>query len=145
MARDAIYSLLKNDTTLAELGGDGFTVLANFTGDQRPNDKGAFMVIRWGVTDYERAIQDNGPRHFDIWVHIPASVSTDYVRIDNIFDRVDELFGAANEASQELAGADGRTVTVILPEGRSGDFEDEGYMTICRRASYQVLSYKPVA
>lgn len=145
MARDAIYSLLKNDTQLAALGGDGFTVVANFTADQRPNDTGAFLVLRWGTTDYASEVQTSGPWHFDVWVHIPSALSTDYVRIDNILDRVDALFEIANDADSELAGADGRTVTVIVPEGRSGDLEDEGYMTICRRASYQVLSYIPAA
>lgn len=141
MARDAVYSLLANDSQLAALGGTGWVVVPNFTGDQRPNDKGGFMVIRWGDTDYEESIQDNGPHHFDLWVHWPVAVSTDYGHIDGVLERCDELFAAVNDDA-EIVGADGKTLTGIVPEGRSGDFEDQGYMTICRRGSYQAISYK---
>lgn len=140
MARDAIYSLLKNDATLATLGGTGFTVEPNFTGDQRPNGSGAFMVIRWGPTDYDRAVQGNASHHFDLWVHFPAALSDDYVRIDDMIDRCDELFRAANDS--QPTGADGWILDEIDFEGRSGDFEDQGYQTICRRASYKALSHK---
>jgi len=140
MARDVIYSLLKSDAELATLGGPGFVVVPNFTGDQRPNGAGAFLVIRWGVTGYAREVQDNGSHRFDLWVHYPVSLSTDYVRIDDMLDRCDELFRAANDS--QPTGADGWTVDEIDFEGRSGDFEDSGYQTICRRASYKVLSHK---
>gem|GEM_PF-4653488 len=72
-------------------------------------------------------------------MHIPVAISTDYVRIDKILDRCDALFRAANDS--QPTGGDGRTIDEIEFEGRSGDFEDAGYQTICRRASYKVLSH----
>lgn len=132
MARDAIYRVLKNDSQLAELGGDDFVVLPNFSGDQRPNNNGAFIVIRWGYDDFDRGLA--GPHHFDLWVHMPASVSTDYVRIDNMIDRCDEIFVAANDTN--IIGGDGRILNAVQREGRSRDLVDQGYETICRRASY---------
>lgn len=141
MARDAVLSLLKNDSELATLGGTGFKVVANYSQDQRPNDVGAFIEIRWGVDDFDRGLQ--GPRHFDVWVHIPVSVSTDFVRIDAMIDRIDDIFAAAN--ATDTVGGDGVALNYVEPEGRSGDLDDEGYMTICRRASYRALSCKASA
>lgn len=140
MARDAVLTLLRNDSQLAALGGAGFVILPNFSGEQRPNDVGAFIVIRWGVNDMGPAAF-LGPQHFDLWVHLPVAVSTDYVRIDDMIDRCDAIFATANDAN--TVGADGRTLDLIDSQGRGGDQEDPGYETICRRASYYALSTKP--
>lgn len=140
MARDAIYSLLKNDAQLTMMGGTGWVVLPNFSGDQRPNDAGGFMVIRWGVTDFDPTVQANAAHHFDLWVHFPALLTTDFTRIDAIVDRVDEVFTAANETT--TLGADGWSLVGVDQQGRSGDLIDGGYQTICRRASYKAFSFK---
>jgi hypothetical protein len=87
MSRAAVLSLLRGDATLATLGGTGFVVEAQFSYDQRPNDAGAFIVIVWRHTDFEDDIQANAERHFDLYVHIPMLVSTDFGRIDAILRR----------------------------------------------------------
>lgn len=139
MARAAILELLRADETLAQLGGDGFVVEAQFSYDQRPNDRGAFIVICWRHTDYEDDIQSNAEQHFDLYVHIPSTVSTDFGRIEKILDRVDVLF-AAVEDGQPVVGGDGRQLDYVGFEGRSMDLTDDGYQTICRYASYLALS-----
>lgn len=140
MARDTVLTLLRGDADLTTLGGTGFVILPNFSGDQRPNDKGAFIVIRWGVNDQPQ-IPIRGPHHFDLWIHLPVSVSTDYVRIDSIIDRCDEIFAAVEDTDQ-TPGGDGWVLDYVGFQGRSQDIEDPGYETICRRASYYALSHK---
>ncbi|WP_230870828.1 hypothetical protein [Mycobacterium canetti] len=141
MARDAVLTLLRNDALLAALGGTGFVVVPNFAADQRPNDAGTFIVIAWGVTDFDDSLQENTEHHFDLWIHIPVSVSTDFVRIDNINDRIDEIFVAVAD-NPPVVGGDGWQLNHVGFEGRGPDFTDAGYQTICRRASYMALSCK---
>lgn len=141
MARAAVLTLLRNDSQLATLGGTGFVIAPNFSGDQAPNLAGAFMVIRWGVND-QMSMPVRGPHHFDLWVHLPIAVSTDYVRIDNMIDRCDQIFGAVEDTDQPVAG-DGWVLDYVGFQGRGPDFKDPGYETICRRASYYALSTKP--
>lgn len=140
MARDAVWSLLNQDAQLNAMGLNAATILPNFTGDQRPTANGPFMSIRWGTTDYDGQVQRNTDKRFDLWVHFPNEITTDYVRVDRVIDRIDEIFEAANDV--EVVGGDGMVLTSIEPEGRSGDLEDSVYQTICRSASYKAHSYK---
>lgn len=144
MARAAILDLLRGDTQLATLGGTGFVVEAQFSYDQRPNDAGAFIVICWRHTDFDEDVQENAEQHFDLYVHIPVTVSTDFGRIDVILDRVDEIFKAV-EDNPPMVGGDGQQLNYVGFEGRSMDMTDEGYQTICRQASYLALSCKVTA
>lgn len=140
MSRAAVLELLRGDTELATLGGTGFVVEAGFSYDQRPNDLGAFIVIMWRHTDFEDDIQANAEQHFDLYVHIPVKVSTDYGRIDAVLDRVDAMFTGVAAADPPVVGGDGRQLDFVGFEGRSMDMTDEGYQTICRYASYMALS-----
>jgi hypothetical protein len=133
-----VLTLLRSDQQLAALGGSGFVIVPNFSGDQRPNDSGAFIVIRCGVNDQPQ-FPILGPRHFDLWVHLPAKW-TDYVQIDNIIDRCDEILGAVE--GDHIIGADGWALDYVGFEGRGPDMKDQGYETICRRASYYALASK---
>jgi hypothetical protein len=139
--RDAVFTLLSTDTQLQTLGGTGFVVVPNFAGDQRPNDAGAFIVITWGITDFKQAIQANGPHHFDVYANIPVALSTDFVRIDAILDRCDDIFGAV-EDGDPVVGGDGYQLEYVGFQGRSLDMTDEGYQSICRSASYYALGSK---
>ncbi|WP_052957042.1 hypothetical protein [Mycolicibacter heraklionensis] len=140
MARDAVLKLLRGDQELADLGGEGFEIETNWSYDQRPNDKGPFIVLTWRPTDFSVAIQGNAGHHFNIWVHLPSEVSTDYVRIDDILDRIDEIFDAA--ADEAVAGDDGRQLDCVQRHGRSPDLTDEDYRTICRYGAYEAFSHK---
>lgn len=143
MARAAILDLLRGDTQLQTLGGDGFTVEPQYSTDQRPNATGAFIVICWRPTDYSRAIQANAEQHFDLYVHIPALISTVFGRIDDLLDRVDDIFTAAQDDGVDpTVGEDGWQLDYIGFAGRGPDFKDEDYQTICKQASYYALSSK---
>lgn len=139
--RDAVYSLLNTDTQLQSLGGTGFVVEAQFSYDQIPNAQGAFLVIVWRTTDYAIEIQSNGVHHFDVYAHLPVKVSTDFVWIDNLLDRCDQIF-AAVEDGVPVAGADGWQLEYVGFQGRSLDQTDGDYQTICRSASYYALGSK---
>ncbi|MBI2702104.1 hypothetical protein [Mycobacterium sp. 23] len=144
MARDAVWTMLNTDAQLATLGGAGFKAIAQYSEDQRP-EAAAFIVICWRNTEFAEEIQANGPRHFDLYVHIPVKVSTDFVRIENIIDRCDELFKAVEDATDPVVGDDGWQLDYVGFEGRGLDFEDEGYQTICKSASYVALASKVIA
>ena len=142
MSRAVVLDSILNNTTLHNLGFTSDNVLPNFDGDQRPPGGGPFkmfMVIRWGVDDappWRAQGAPNGARHFDIWVHMPREMSTDYVHIDNVLNILDSVFNDIINTP----GADGNTLVLIEPEGRSRDLRDDGYQTLCRQASYLMLS-----
>jgi hypothetical protein len=139
MSRAAVLSLLRNDTALAALGGAGFVVVPEYAADQRPNDAAAFVVVCWRTTDFETSIQSNAARHFDLYVHIPVVVSTDFGRLDSILDRCDELFKAVQDGAP-VVGGDGWQLEQVGFQGRGIDIDDEGYQTICKSASYFALA-----
>ena len=141
MSRAVILSAILADDRLQDLGFDASTVLTNYDADQRPQMTSThlmFMVIRWGVQDtlWPSNESPSGPRHFDIWIHMPSESSTDYTHIDDVIEILDDIFGGIIQS----AGGDGRTVSIIEREGRSGDFKDDVYQTICRSASYKLLT-----
>ena len=151
MARDAVWRLLVEDSELPALMGVTARtqntkiaaleqlIIPNFSADQRPgNGLSTFIVIRWGADDYDIAF-DSTFRRFDLYVHIPWDMSTDYNRIDRILNRCDDIFESANALQQSAAG-DGAVLHMVEKEGRSGDYKDDGYETICRYASYKALS-----
>jgi len=146
MARDAVWHLLVDDPKLPTLMGVTPAdmqnlVIPNFAADQRPgNGKVPFVVIRWGADDYDEGFLINF-RRFDLYVHVPWDASTDFNRIDLVLNRFDEIFEAAT-ANQQTAAGDDYILHFVQSEGRSGDFKDDGYETICRYASYKALSSK---
>jgi hypothetical protein len=141
MARAAVLALLRGDATLATLGGTGFVVVPEYEGDQRPNDAGAFIVVCWRTVDFAPEIQDNGPKYFDLWAHIPSVVSTDFNDLDKLLDRCDEIFHAVEDGAP-VVGGDGQQLEQVGFAGRGIDIDDEGYQSICKSASYFALSSK---
>lgn len=139
MARDAVWTLLNSDSALADLGGDGFMVIEQYSEDQMPKGV-AFIVICWRHVDFEEDIQDNAGRHFDLYAHLPVKKSTRFGRIDALLDRCDAIFKAANDATEPTVGDDGYQLDQVIFEGRGLDFEDEDYQTICKQASYMALA-----
>jgi hypothetical protein len=141
MARAAVLDAITGDSVLQGMGFHGDpnrNVLVAYDGDQRPSDD-MFMVLRWETADINLRGDDStvtkGPRHLAIWVHMYQEWSTDFVRIDNVIDRLDEVLTSIIDT----AGADGRTVALIEPEGQSRDLKDTTYNTFCRSTAYRVI------
>lgn len=138
MSRGAIDTAIIADSELSALGFDENSVLANYDGDERPNDE-MFMVIHWGD---EVPILRSGDgetrniRPLTIWVHIYREFSTDYSRIDAVLNMLDRLIMSL----VHVDGGDGYTMTLAEKNGRSRDLRDRTYETICRSISYKILS-----
>jgi hypothetical protein len=139
MARDVVLQAILDEAIFQNQGFDDSNVLVAYDGDQRPSDK-MFMVLRWETEDIDLRGDDSsvtkGVRHLAIWVHMYKEFSTDFVRIDNVLKALDNVLTNIIDR----AGADGRTVVMIEPEGKSRDLRDVTYETLCRSASYRVLS-----
>lgn len=138
MSRAAVLDAILVDSRLIDAGFDNTNVLPNYDGDQRPSDK-MFMVLRWeeddtGLQGDDGTVQ-RGWRHLTIWVHMYREFSTDFVRIDDVLDVLDDVLSII----VDKAGADGATVTCIEPEGRSRDLKDDTYQTYCRSAAYKII------
>lgn len=122
-----------------DLQGIGFNddnVKVNYDGDQRPSDK-MFMSLLWGQKTVDPRIK-RGPTDLTIWVHMYKGFSTDYTRIDDVIEVLDDVLTNIIDT----AGADGRTVSQIEEGNKSRDSRDSGYETLCRSASYKVFSRK---
>lgn len=134
MSRAVIIKSIIEDPMLSAMGFDDSNVRSNYDGEQRPSDK-MFMVLRWGELDLDPRIL-RGTKRLTIWVHMYREFSTDYVRIDNVIDRLRILLTDIID----VPGEDGYTLTLVDPESFSEDLKDDGYQTICRSASFRVLS-----
>lgn len=141
MPRDAVWTLLNGDSQLATLGGEGFVAIPQYAEDQRP-EAAAFIEICWRHVDFNEDMQENTERHFDIYVNIPKKTSTDFVRIDKMLDRCDEIFAGVAEATDPVIGDDGWQLNFVVQEGRGLDIVDDEYRTICKQASYMALACK---
>ena len=141
MSRSAIDKAILQDSRLVALGFDEDSVLPNYVGDQRPNDK-MFMTLLWGDEDNTIRFGDGTGRGFrplTIWVHMYKKFSTNYARIDSVLNILDDII--MNMVHVE--GEDGYTMTLAeKPAGnaRSRDMSDRAYETICRSISYRILS-----
>jgi hypothetical protein len=137
MSRAAIYDAILADPDLQALGFDKDSVKVNYDGDQRPTDT-MFMVLSWG-NEAEGLRGDDvfsvPLKTLTIWVHVYKQFSTDFVRIDSVFDILDGLLGGMINVD----GADGVTLSQAIPGLRSRDLRDDAYQTICRSSSYRIL------
>lgn len=142
MSRALIETLLGTDPTLAGLGISDEYVIPQHDLNEIPRKDGLFIVIRWEEsTLFNQTYTGMGnglshaPRVLTIWVHSPREWSTDFEQIDQVIDRIDEIFFQL----EDVPGSDGYTVTTIRNSGRSGDLEDEVLRTVTRNAAYDVL------
>lgn len=138
MSRSAVLDAILTEPRLIEAGFDDTNVKPNYDGAQRPSDK-MFMVLRWeenntGLEGDDGQVQ-RGSRHLAIWVHMYREFSTDFVRIDDVLNILDDVLASI----VGVTGADGRSVTIVEPESRSRDLKDESYQTYCRSATYKIV------
>lgn len=146
MSRAAIYDAILADPRISNaptaptpglgIGPEDF--LVNYDGEQRPNDK-TFLVMAWSNEEIGMRGDDTQQRRFKnitIWAHIYRELSTDFNRLDDILNILDDIL--LNMI--HVAGSDGETVTLVESNGRSRDMRDDAYQTICRSISYRILS-----
>lgn len=138
MSRTAVFEALIGDEDLNDLGIDEDSVFHNYTLEERPVSHGPFMILRWGDSDRSPFIGVKSPVRLTIWVHYPIEETNDFSKIDRLFDLCDVTLEKMNGE----IGIDGYTVTCVRSTGRSGDLKDDGFQTISKNASYEVLSRK---
>jgi hypothetical protein len=137
MARAAVYDAILADQRLIDLGFDKSSVLVNYDGDQRPTDT-MFMVLSWG--NETPGVQGDDvfsipTKNLNVWVHMYKQFSTDFVRIDDVLDILDDVLGSMINVD----GADGYTLSQAIPNNRSRDLRDDAYQTLCRSTSYKII------
>lgn len=137
MSRAVIFDALTGSAALAAAGVPSDRVFPNYAMDQVPTRKGLFIVYRWGNSSRPFG-RVSGPRSLEVWVHCPKQMGSSFGPVDRALDVVDDILGGLLQ--QE--GSDGVTVTSVSPTGRSGDLYDDGFETITRNASYEVLARK---
>lgn len=139
MSRAVVLDAIIGDPVLSAIGFDEDSVVPNYDAEQRPNDE-MFIVLRWGTDEVMLSAEGSqvklGPRNVDAWVHMYREMSSDFNKIDAVIDRLDVVLSNIID----VPGSDGRTVSQIIAKGRSRDLKDDGYVTYCRSASYQVFS-----
>jgi hypothetical protein len=137
MSRAAVLDTILADPALTALGFDKNNVLVNYNGDQRPTDT-MFMVLTWG-NETEGLRGDDvcsfPIKNLTIWVHMYRQFSTDFMRIDDVFDILNGILSMMIEVD----GADGHTLSQAIPGTRSRDLRDDAYQTLCRSSSYRIL------
>jgi hypothetical protein len=137
MSRAAIYDAILADPTLVALGFDKTSVLVNYNGDQRPTDT-MFMILTWNAETEGLRGDDvcSFPiKNLTVWVHLYRQFSTDFTRIDGVFNTLDGILGQMIQ----IDGADGVTLIQAIPGLRSRDLRDDAYQTLCRSSSYRIL------
>ena len=142
MSRALIETLLRNDATLAGLGISDEFVSPQHDLNEVPRQDGLFIVVRWEEStlfNQNYTGMGNGisraPRVLTLWVHSPRKFGTNFELIDQVIDRIDDIFAEI----EDEPGTDGYSITTIRNSGRSGDLDDEVLNTVTRNAAYTVL------
>jgi hypothetical protein len=120
--RNAVYSLLKDDSTLKQFGVE--RVYMSPTLDAPRENR--FVVLRWG----ERRVEfgNVAPADLTVWVH---SRDADYHVITGILNRIRVLLTAV----QHRQGSDG-ILSQVKWTGDGADLRDNGFQTYVKTSSY---------
>lgn len=121
--RNAVYSLLKDDSDLKELGVS--RVYAS-PGLDTPQEN-LFVILRWQSRNREFAFV--GTQDLQVWVHNRES---DYNVINKILERIKQLLCNTHHRQ----GSDGTFVQAYWT-GDSEDFRDDGFRTYTRNSGYR--------
>lgn len=131
-AHAAVLGLLAYDPVLQSVYGLNLNnIWPAQSVDVVPRKK-PFIILRWEEETLQRG--GFGRREvLTVWAHEARESSTDYGRINEILDRVEEIL----MGSIHISGVDG-VLTQVTYNGRSGELNDEGYKTITRNAAFTV-------
>lgn len=132
-ARAAVYTLLSTDGQLQALGVPYGNIWPAQSLDTAPRN-GRFLILRWEELTLAPG-RGSKSEVLTVWAHCPREMSTDFVPLVEILNRVTELLTSA----VHMPGADG-TLTCVDYNGMSPDLNDEGYKTITKNAAYTVVA-----
>lgn len=133
-AHAAVYTLLSEDAILTSVYGINANRVWNAQSVDTVPRKGPFLVLRWEEETLERG--GFGRREvLTVWAHEARESSTDYTKLNEILDRVEEILKGAIHVTD----SDG-VLNQVDYNGRSAEFHDEGHKTITRNAAFRVSS-----
>lgn len=138
MSRVVVFEAIASNEELNSLGIQESSIFHNYSLEERPITGGPFIILRWGEMDRPPFPEVKSPVRLTLWAHWPLEETNDFTRIDRLIDICDE----ALESIVDTSGSDGYTVTCVRSLGRSGDFKDDGFQTISKNSSYEVLARK---
>lgn len=134
MSRTAVYQALVNDSELNDLGIGEDQVFTNYAMDQSPSRHERFLILRWEESRFTPVMR-KGPQRVTVWAHSPVQLSSDFIDLDKILDRVKVVL----TAMEHVDGGDGYIVTHVDFTGSGGDLRDSGYETITKNSAFEVL------
>lgn len=130
-ARASVQMLLEEDLALGQpLHEMGYTSVYASNSVDTPGDH-QFIIVRW--EDMDQQFATFGPQRLSIWLH---TRDQDYTDIDSGLERVKALLGEA----LHVPGGDGWTLTQADWRGDSQDLIDDGFGTLTRNSSFDVVS-----
>jgi hypothetical protein len=133
-AHAAVLGLLSYDPILQSVFGINLNRIWPAQSVDVVPRKGPFIILRWEEETLQRG--GYGRREvLTVWAHEARESSTDYGKINEILDRVEEIL----MNNIHVSGTDG-VLTQVTYNGRSGELHDEGYKTITRNAAFSVGS-----
>ncbi len=133
--RSLIYTALAEDAALADNFHVG-KVLVNNQFTEVPHDR-KFLVIKYNNQVLRSRGFGRGPVEVQVWCHVPVELGRDYVNIENTLHEVKIImFALADEADAEWR------ITDVRFNGLSGDLHDEGFGTLVKHASFEVLAHR---
>lgn len=133
MARAAILTLIGTDPEINTIGISVPEVWSSNATDT-PDASKPFLTIN--VADEPKVFGGQTVFEYEVWCHVPKALSRDYGKIDAALSRIVEIMLAATQ----VHGADGWTLSSASFSGTSGDLQDDGYNSLCRRSTYRVAS-----
>lgn len=134
MARAAILALIGNDSEINTTIGVAVPEVWSSNATDSPDATKPFVTIN--IVDQPKVFATQTVTEYEIWCHVPISLIRDYGMIDAALSRIAELMTGATH----LHGADGWTMSSASFQGTSGDLQDDGYKSLCRRSTYRVAS-----
>lgn len=135
MSRVAVFETLATSPELAEFGITRERIFPNWSREERPVPTGPWIILRWGGISNTLWQTVKEPQRLMIWVHIPIEITNDFSLVENILDACDTTLARM----WDVEGEDGYTVTGVRIGGRSNDFKDNGFQSITKNGSYEVL------
>lgn len=134
MARAAILALIGNDSEVTTTLEIAIPEVWSSNATDTPNPNKPFITIN--IADEPKQFPGSTVKEYEIWCHVPRALARDYGKIDAALSRIVEIMTSATN----VHGADGWTMSSASHIGTSGDLQDDGYDSLCRRSSYRVAS-----
>lgn len=134
-ARAAVFDLLVGDHQLGTYGITKQTVFTNYSLDTSPRFS-YFIIMRWGSETRNTVLAS--VRNLEVFAHRSRSAGTDFTVLDSIVQRIQDILALA----EHVVGEDGWSLTAANYLGKGQDFYDQGYDSISRSISFDIVSRK---